>query len=148
MLWTQATARATVHRQHGRLSPPWKIYLSSSYQKGPCWRRVDPAWILECHLGLRGPPCRTPVSIHHVSRHLLATNASSSPEVDPTCEKMDTTGAVCASSRCIGSPCTSTQAFRSLWLEVLCYGGGGGVPARTSPPEGGLRSWPNERPGD
>ena len=24
---------------------------------------------------------------------------------------MDTTGAVCASSRCIGSPCTSTQAF-------------------------------------
>ena len=25
---------------------------------------------------------------------------------------------------------------------------GGAVPARTSPPEGGLRSWPNERPGD
>ena len=27
------------------------------------------------------------VSVHHVSRHLLATNASSSPEVDPTCKK-------------------------------------------------------------
>ena len=24
----------------------------------------------------------------------------------------------------------------------------GAIPARTSPPEGGLRSWPNERPGD
>ena len=36
--------------------------------------------------------------------------------------------------------------FRSLWLEVLYYGGA--IPARTSPPEGGLRSWPNERPGD
>ena len=24
----------------------------------------------------------------------------------------------------------------------------GAIPAHTSPPEGGLRSWPNERPGD
>ena len=24
----------------------------------------------------------------------------------------------------------------------------GAIPARTRPPEGGLRSWPNERPGD
>ena len=43
---------------------------------------------------------------------------------------------------------TSTQALLPLGLELLYYGGGGAVPARTIPPEGGLRSWPNERPGD
>ena len=41
---------------------------------------------------------------------------------------------------------TNTQALRSLCLGLLYYGGA--VPARTIPPEGGLRSSPNERPGD
>ena len=41
---------------------------------------------------------------------------------------------------------TSTQALRSLCLGLLYNGGA--APARTIPPEGGLGSWPNERPGD
>ena len=73
--------------QHGRLSPPGKSTSRPSIRRARVGDGVDPAWMLERHLGLRGPSCRTPVSVHHVSRHLLATNASSSPEVDPTCEK-------------------------------------------------------------
>ena len=38
---------------------------------------------------------------------------------------------------------TSTQALRSMCLELLYYGGA--VPARTIPPEGGLKSWANEK---
>ena len=66
------------------LAPPGKSTSHPSIRKARVGDGVDPAWMLERHLGLRGPPCRTPVSIHHVLRHLLATNASSSPEIDPT----------------------------------------------------------------
>ena len=67
--------------------PPAKSTSRPAIRRARVGDGVDPAWMLERHIGLRGPPCRTPVSIHHVSRHILATNASSSPEVDPTCEK-------------------------------------------------------------
>ena len=35
VLWTQATARATVHRQHGRLSPPLENLPLVQLSEGP-----------------------------------------------------------------------------------------------------------------